>query len=196
MSLLTTPSHLPFPAMASRDRGRPLLARHAFSCLAAPALSKRDLAWFGAARGKLPLFGNPRLLALGISGLLRFAQSLRSLLLPSPLSGLIFLPGEKASARVPSKWPPHKPRRGHSVCGTPTAGLRENFHAAIFPVGGFTPRFCFASTRSRRAICRDEALRSACGGNPDIDQTSTNDRGPAACMGRVEIPQRSNLRPR
>src|SRR5262249_52745907 len=57
--------------MASRDRGRPLLARRAFSCLAAPALSKRDLAWFCVARGKLPLFGGLRLLALGISGLPR-----------------------------------------------------------------------------------------------------------------------------
>ena len=28
----------------------------------------RDLAWFCAARGKLPLFGGPRLLAMGISG--------------------------------------------------------------------------------------------------------------------------------
>src|SRR6516165_12255947 len=54
--------------MASRDRGRPLLARHAFSCLAAPALSKRDLAWFCVARGKLPLFGGPRLLALSMGG--------------------------------------------------------------------------------------------------------------------------------
>src|SRR5215469_8134496 len=63
--------HPQLEPMASRDRGRPLLARHAFSCLAAPALSKRDLAWFCAARGKLPLFGGPCLLALGIRGLLR-----------------------------------------------------------------------------------------------------------------------------
>jgi hypothetical protein len=55
--------------MASRDRGRPLLARRAFSCLAAPALSKRDLAFFCVARGRLPLFGGPRLLALGISAM-------------------------------------------------------------------------------------------------------------------------------
>jgi hypothetical protein len=40
-------------------------------CLAAPALSQRDLAEFCVARGKLPLFGSPRLLALGISGLFR-----------------------------------------------------------------------------------------------------------------------------
>src|SRR5262249_36190742 len=57
-------------SMASRDRGRPLLARHALSCLAAPALSKRDLACFCAARGRLPLFGGPRLLALGVSATL------------------------------------------------------------------------------------------------------------------------------
>ena len=57
--------------MASRDRGRPLLARHAILCLAAPALSKRDLAWFCVARGRLPLFGGPRLLDLGLSGLPR-----------------------------------------------------------------------------------------------------------------------------
>src|SRR5262249_1953500 len=63
--------HPQLEPMASRDRGRPLLARHALSCLAAPALSKRDLAWFCVARGRLPLFGGPRLLALGISGLPR-----------------------------------------------------------------------------------------------------------------------------
>src|SRR5215467_13090050 len=63
--------HPELEPMASRDRGRPLLARHALSCLAAPALSKRDLAWFCPARGKLPLFGSPRLLALSISGLPR-----------------------------------------------------------------------------------------------------------------------------
>ncbi len=51
--------------------GHSLLAWCALSCLAAPALSQRDLAWFCAARGKLPLFGGPRLLALGISGLPR-----------------------------------------------------------------------------------------------------------------------------
>src|SRR6516164_5999484 len=50
--------------MASRDRRHSLLARHALSCLAAPALSQRDLAWFCIARGKLSLFGGPRLLAL------------------------------------------------------------------------------------------------------------------------------------
>src|SRR5262249_48315631 len=55
--------------MASRDRGRPLLARHALSCLAGPALSKRDLAFFCVARGRLPLFGGPRLLARGISAM-------------------------------------------------------------------------------------------------------------------------------
>ena len=33
--------------------------------------SQRDLAWFYLARGELPLFGGPRLLALGISGLPR-----------------------------------------------------------------------------------------------------------------------------
>src|SRR5262249_35357840 len=49
--------HPELEPMASRDRGRPLLARHALSCLAAPALSKRDLAWFCPPRGKLPLFG-------------------------------------------------------------------------------------------------------------------------------------------
>src|SRR5215831_919729 len=63
--------HSQLEPMASRDRGRPLLARHAFSCLAAPALSQRDLAWFCIARGKLSLFGGPRLLALGINGLPR-----------------------------------------------------------------------------------------------------------------------------
>src|SRR6516165_3026212 len=57
--------------MASRDRRHSLLARHALSCLAAPALSQRDLAWFCIARGKLSLFGGPRLLALGINGLPR-----------------------------------------------------------------------------------------------------------------------------
>ncbi len=32
------------------------------------------------------------------------------------------------------------------------------------------------SVPGTHATCRDEALRSACGGNPDIDQTSPNDR--------------------
>src|SRR5262249_39230290 len=57
--------------MASRDRRHSLLARHALSRLAAPALSQRDLAWFCIARGKLSLFGGPRLLSLGINGLPR-----------------------------------------------------------------------------------------------------------------------------
>src|SRR5215510_13232796 len=55
--------HPQFEPMASRDRGHSLLARHAVSCLAAPALSQRDLAWFCVARGKLPLFSGPGLLA-------------------------------------------------------------------------------------------------------------------------------------
>ncbi len=46
--------------MASRDRGHSLLARHPLSCLAAPALSQRDLAFFCIARSKLPLFGGSR----------------------------------------------------------------------------------------------------------------------------------------
>src|SRR5262249_14958271 len=41
------------------------------SAMPSSSLSKRDLAWFCPARGKLPLFGGPRLLALGISGLPR-----------------------------------------------------------------------------------------------------------------------------
>src|SRR5262249_29681843 len=134
--------------MASRDRGHSLLAWCALSCLAAPALSQRDLAWFCAARGKLPLFGNPRLLALGISGLLRFAQSLRSLLLPSPLSSLIFLPGAKASARLPTKRPPHKPRRGHSVCGS-TMLLRHPKREGL--ASNFL-RVCFRPSAVRRMV--------------------------------------------
>src|SRR6516164_4805110 len=63
--------HPQLEPMASRDRGHSLLAWCALSCLAAPALSQRDLAWFCAARGKLPLFGGPRLLALGVSGFSR-----------------------------------------------------------------------------------------------------------------------------
>src|SRR5262249_35704399 len=63
--------HPQLEPMASRDRGHSLLAWCALSCLAASALSQRDLAWFCAARGKLPLFGGPRLLALGISGFSR-----------------------------------------------------------------------------------------------------------------------------
>jgi len=35
--------------------------------------------------------------------------------------------------------------------------------------------------RGTHATCRDEALRSACGDNPDIDQTSTNDRFRPIC---------------
>jgi Haemolysin-III related len=49
--------------MASCGRGYSLLVRHALSSLGALALSQRDLAWFCLARGKLPLFGCPRLLA-------------------------------------------------------------------------------------------------------------------------------------
>jgi hemolysin III len=45
-----------------------ILARHALSCLAAPALSKSDLAWFCVARVRLPLFGGPRLPAPSVSG--------------------------------------------------------------------------------------------------------------------------------
>src|SRR5262249_57201699 len=63
--------HPQLEPMVSRDRGHSLLAWCALSCLAAPALSQRDLAWFCAARGKLPLFGGPRLLALGVSGFWR-----------------------------------------------------------------------------------------------------------------------------
>ena len=63
--------HPQLEPMASRDRGHSLLAWCALSCLAAPALSQRDLAWFCTARGKLPLFGGPRLLALGVSGFSR-----------------------------------------------------------------------------------------------------------------------------
>lgn len=52
--------------MASRDRGHPLYAWHALSCFAALALSQRDLARFCAGRGKLSLFGGPRLFAVGL----------------------------------------------------------------------------------------------------------------------------------
>jgi hypothetical protein len=54
--------------MASRNRRHPLFSRRALSCLAGPALSQCDLARFRADRRKLPLFGGPRLLAMGISG--------------------------------------------------------------------------------------------------------------------------------
>ena len=52
--------------MASRDRGHPLYAWHALSCFAALTLSQRDLARFCAGRGKLSLFGGPRLFAVGL----------------------------------------------------------------------------------------------------------------------------------
>src|SRR5262249_31621059 len=61
--------HPQLEPMAARDRGHSLFARHGLSCLAAPALSQRHLAWFCVTCGKLPLFGSPRLLAVGISGL-------------------------------------------------------------------------------------------------------------------------------
>ena len=54
--------------MASRNRRHSLFSRRALSCLAGPALSQCDLARFRADRRKLPLFGGPRLLAIGISG--------------------------------------------------------------------------------------------------------------------------------
>src|SRR6516165_4998741 len=63
--------HPQLEPISSRGWGYSLLAWCALSCLAAPALSQRDLAWFCAARGKLPLFGGPRLLALGVSGFSR-----------------------------------------------------------------------------------------------------------------------------
>ena len=52
--------------MAARDWRHPLLAWHAVSCLAGPALSQRDLAWFCAARSELPLFGGPCLFDMGV----------------------------------------------------------------------------------------------------------------------------------
>src|SRR5262245_57642455 len=61
--------HPQLEPMASRDRGHSLFARHRLPCLAAPALSQRHLARFCVNRGKLSLFGSPRLLTLGISGL-------------------------------------------------------------------------------------------------------------------------------
>jgi channel protein (hemolysin III family) len=54
--------------MASRNRRHSLFSRRTLSCLAEPALSHCDLARFRADRRKLPLFGGPRLLAVGISG--------------------------------------------------------------------------------------------------------------------------------
>jgi hypothetical protein len=54
--------------MASRNRRHSLFSRRTLSCLAGPALSQCDLARFRADRRKLPLFGGPRLLDLGISG--------------------------------------------------------------------------------------------------------------------------------
>ena len=44
------------------------ISRRALSCLAGPALSQCDLARFRADRRKLPLFGGPYLLVLGIGG--------------------------------------------------------------------------------------------------------------------------------
>ena len=142
--MLTTPSHLPFPAMASRDRGRPLLARHAFSCLAAPALSKRDLAWFGAARGKLPLFGNPRLLALGISGLLRFCAKFTI-----PPSSVTFVRFDLLARRKSER--PSTLEMAATQTSQGTLGLRDpycrapgKFSRRDFPRGGFHAKI-FAS---------------------------------------------------
>src|SRR6516165_64835 len=86
--------------MASRDRRHSLLARHALSCLAAPALSQRDLAWFCIARGKLPLFGGPRLLALGISGLPRAHSRSR---LDSDRAGIRHVPATRRRPLLGSK---------------------------------------------------------------------------------------------
>ena len=53
-------SAIPSPEpVAARHRRHSLLARNAISCLAGPALSKRDLARLRAAGRKLPLFGSP-----------------------------------------------------------------------------------------------------------------------------------------
>src|SRR6266480_3220547 len=57
--------------MASRNRRHSLFSRRAVSCLAGPPLSQCDLARFRADRRKLPLFGAPRLLAMGITGMAR-----------------------------------------------------------------------------------------------------------------------------
>jgi hypothetical protein len=54
--------------MASRNRRHSLFSRRAVSCLAGPTLSQCDPARFRADRRKLPLFGGPRLLAMGING--------------------------------------------------------------------------------------------------------------------------------
>jgi hypothetical protein len=54
--------------MASRNRRHSLFSPRALSCLAGPALSQCDLARFRADRRKLPLFGGPRLLTMGING--------------------------------------------------------------------------------------------------------------------------------
>src|SRR6516162_5773565 len=49
------------------------------------------------------------------------------------------------------------------------------------------------SEATTHATCRDEALRSVFEGNPDIDQTSPDDRGrPSADIGRFEILQCSD----
>src|SRR5512132_3099087 len=61
--------------MASRNRRHSLFSRRALSCLAGATLSQCDLARFCADRRKLPLFGGPRLLAVGISGLCRAARA-------------------------------------------------------------------------------------------------------------------------
>jgi hypothetical protein len=55
-------------------RRHSLLAWYALSSLAGPALSQRNLARLCTARSKLPLFGGPRLLAVGISGLIPAAR--------------------------------------------------------------------------------------------------------------------------
>jgi hypothetical protein len=60
--------------MASRNRRHSLFARHGLSRLAGAAISQRNLARFCPARGELPLFGGPRLLAVGISA--QLAQTL------------------------------------------------------------------------------------------------------------------------
>jgi hypothetical protein len=46
------------------------------------------------------------------------------------------------------------------------------------------PKLPRPSSTLPHATCRDEALRSACGGNPDIGQTSPNDPRPIAANRR------------
>jgi channel protein (hemolysin III family) len=120
--------------MASRDRRHSLFSRRALSCLAGPALSQCDLARFRADRRKLPLFGGPRVLAMGISRMLgkngAFASSYRwksaRWILDARLRGLTGENQTEESAPNGGICQPRSEHPGLHLCGPRGGGKAVN----------------------------------------------------------------------